>query len=183
MKDKINFSDQFGAQVERARGVHSQFDPKGYFLVECFDEDGNLKWQAEIHNVIVNEGKDDILEQYFNGATYTASHFVGLTDGTPTVAPGDDMTTHAGWTEITAYSEATRPAYDPAAASGQSITNSASKASFSINGTATVGGAFITTDNTKGGTAGTLIAGGAFSTGDQGVNSGDTLNVTYQVDA
>lgn len=156
---------------------------RGRFRVECVGPDGRVKWVEEFDNTVVNEGKDDILEQYFNGAAYTASHFVGLTDGTPTVDAANTMASHAGWTEIQDYSEGTRPAYDPAAAASQSIDNAASKASFSINGTATVGGAFVTTNNTKGGTSGKLIAGGAFSLGDQGVDSGDTLNVTYTFNA
>jgi hypothetical protein len=51
--------------------------------------------------------------------------------------------------------------------------------SFSINGTTTVAGAFLTTDNTKGGTAGTLFSASDFTGGDRLLQSGDTLNVTY----
>jgi len=60
------------------------------------------------------------------------------------------------------------------------ITNSASPASFSINATATIGGAFLISNNTKGGTTGTLFSAADFqSPGDRSVVSGDTLNVTY----
>jgi len=51
---------------------------------------------------------------------------------------------------------------------------------FSINATTTVGGAFLTSDNTKGGTTGTLFSAADFqSPGDRSVVNGDTLNVTY----
>jgi hypothetical protein len=61
------------------------------------------------------------------------------------------------------------------------ISNSASVAVFSINGTTTVGGAFLTTDNTKGGTSGTLFSASDFqSPGDRSVVSGDVINLTYQ---
>jgi hypothetical protein len=93
------------------------------------------------------------------------------------------MASHAGWTEVTAYSQATRPVATFAAASladPSVITNSASPAVYSINGTTTVGGAFLTTDNTKGGTTGTLFSAADFaSPGDRSVVSGDTLTVTY----
>jgi hypothetical protein len=60
------------------------------------------------------------------------------------------------------------------------ITNSASVAVFSINGTTTVGGAFLTSNNTKGGTTGILFSASDFTApGDRAVVSGDTLNVTY----
>jgi hypothetical protein len=61
------------------------------------------------------------------------------------------------------------------------ISNSASVAVFSINGTVTVAGAFLTSNNTKGGTTGILFSASDFqSPGDRAVVSGDTLNVTYQ---
>jgi hypothetical protein len=60
------------------------------------------------------------------------------------------------------------------------ITNSASPAAFNINGSTTVGGAFLTSNNTKGGTTGTLFSAADFSApGDRTVANGDTLNVTY----
>jgi hypothetical protein len=58
--------------------------------------------------------------------------------------------------------------------------NSASPASYTINATATVGGAFLISNNTKGGTTGVLFSASDFSApGDRVVASGDTLNVTY----
>lgn len=137
-----------------------------------------LAWSESFANLVVNTGLDDILDKYWKGSTYTASHFVGLTDGTPTVAAGDTMSSHAGWAEVTAYSESVRQTLTLGTVSSQSVDNSASKATYSINGTATVGGAFVTTNNTKSGTTGTLVGAGAFTGGDKSVASGDTLNVT-----
>jgi hypothetical protein len=60
------------------------------------------------------------------------------------------------------------------------VTNSASPAVFNINGTTTVGGAFLTSENTKGGTTGTLFSAADFgSPGDRSVVNSDTLSVTY----
>lgn len=149
------------------------------YLVECFDPDGNLKWRDETTNLVVNEGLDDVLTRYLKGSTYTAAHYVGLTGSTPTFAAGDTMSSHTGWTEVTDYSEAARQDYTPGTVSGQSVDNSASKASFSINAdNTTIGGAFLATDNTKGGTAGILYGGAAFSAGDKTADNGDTVNVT-----
>ena len=151
---------------------------ENHYVVECYDADGKLKWSDEFDNLITNAGLDDNLDKYLKGSAYTAAFYVGLTDGTPTVAAGDTMASHAGWVEVVAYSESVRQTLTLGAVSGQSVDNSASKASYSINGTATVGGAFIVTDSTKSGTTGTLYGVGAFTGGNKSVTSGDTLNVT-----
>ncbi len=151
---------------------------ENHYLIECFDSDGNLKWIEEIWNLITNVGLNDVLNQYLKGSAYTAAFYVGLTDGTPTTAAADTMSSHAGWTEIADYSESVRQTLTLGTVASQSVDNSASKAAYSINGTATVGGAFIVTDSTKSGSSGTLYGVGAFTGGDKSVSSGDTLNVT-----
>lgn len=154
----------------------------GRFTVECYGADGRLKWRDSFHNLVTNVGLQYLLDAGLLGGAQVSTWYVGLTDGTPTVAAGDTMASHAGWTEVTAYSEATRPAYS-ASRSGQTVSNSATKATFSVNATATVGGAFLASDSTKGGTAGTLLCAGAFSGGDKAVANGDTLNVQYDFSA
>lgn len=157
---------------------------RNVYLVECFDKDGNMKWSDTIDNLVVDAGLNDSIDKYFNGSSYTAAFYVGLTDGTPTVAAGDTMASHAGWSEVTAYSESTRPAYQTAAASSKQVTNTANKASFSISSdSTTIGGAFVVTNSTKGGTSGTLYGAGAFSGGDKSADNGDTLNVTVVASA
>lgn len=145
-----------------------------------------LLWDDDFKNLVVNEGLDDALDKYFKGSTYTAAHYVGLTDGTPAPAAGDELTgTHAGWTEITAYTEANRPSLVLGSVSGQSVDNTASKAEFTITANdTTMGGAFVCTDNTKGGSeAGVLYGVGAFSAGDKTLDTDDTLNVTVTLTA
>jgi len=163
----------------------------GKYIVECFDKDGKLKWTAETPNLVVNGGL-----QYMAGVALTSTAqittwYIGLYGSGSTNSPnaGDTMGSHGaagsgGWTEVTAYTEATRPAATFAAATNANpsvVTNTASKAVFSINGTTTVGGAFLTSNNTKDGTTGTLFSAADFqSPGDRSVVSGDVLNVTYQ---
>lgn len=155
---------------------------KHIYRLECFDKDGNLKWAEENPNLITNVGLDEILDKFYKGSGYTASLHVGLTDASPTIAAGDTMASHAGWAEVTAYSEATREALLLGSVASQSVDNSGNKASFAINGTVTIGGAFITTNNTKGGTTGILIGAAALSQ-NRAMSNGDTLNVTVTATA
>lgn len=138
-----------------------------------------LLWRKLAHNRIVNTGLDDILDKYFKGSTYTAAHYLGLTDGTPTVAAGDTMGSHAGWAEVTGYSESNRQTITFGTVSGQSVDNSGSKAVITASGSITVGGGFCTTDNTKGGVGGTLISAAALDGGDEVLTTSETLTLTY----
>lgn len=146
--------------------------------LESLATGGQKFWSDSWTNRIVNVGLNDVLDKYFKGSTYTAAHYVGLTDGTPTDAAADTMSSHAGWAEVTAYTESVRQTYTPGTVSSQAVNNTASKATFSINSdSTTVGGAFLTTNSTKSGTTGTLLAVGAFSSGDLTLNNGSTLTV------
>lgn len=154
-----------------------------HYEIECRDKNGNLKWTDAVDNLVVNTGLDEILNQFYKGSAYTAAHYIGLISSTPTVAAGDTMATHAGWTEVVPYSDAVRQTFTPGTVASQSVDNSASKASFTISATATVGGIMLGTDSTKSGTTGILIGAGAFTGGDKAVASGDTLNVTLTATA
>lgn len=180
---KKNIGADFSADVERGAGEVMGVSFRNTWKFEAFDKDGNLKWVEEVKNLVVNVGLDDVLDKFYKGSSYTAAHYVGLADGTPTVAAADTMSSHAGWAEVTGYSESVRQTLTLGSVSSQSVDNSASKASFSINATVTVGGGFLTTDNTKSGTTGTLIGAAAFSGGDKSLTSGDTLNVTVTLTA
>lgn len=154
-----------------------------HYKIEAFrpDENGELYplWAEEFDNLVVNVGLDDSLDKHLKGSAYTAAWYVGLTDGTPSFAAGDTMASHAGWTEVTAYDEAARQTLTLGSVSGQSVDNSASKAVFTIDSNSTtIGGAFVVTDNTKGGSSGTLYGGGAFTAGDKVLDDNDVLNVT-----
>lgn len=162
-----------------------QASATGRFKVECFDKDGNLKWAVESKNLVVNVGLKYMAGSALAAETQVTTWYLGLygAGASNTPAAGDTASSHAGWTEITPYSNATRPTATFAAATTANpsvVTNSASPAAFSINATATVGGAFLISNNTKGGTTGTLFSAADFqSPGDRNVVNGDTLNVTY----
>lgn len=183
--EKASSVDAVGAAMVSGGGVENGIKGGGVFTVQCFDKDGNLKWEAEKRNLVVNVGLKDMNEKYFTGSSYTATWFIGLYGAAASNNPaaGDTAASHAGWTEVTAYSQATRPACSfgsSTTADPSVISNSGSPAQFSINGTTTVGGAFLISNNTKGGTTGVLFSAADFqSPGDRSVVSGDIINVTY----
>ena len=157
----------------------------GTFTLTCFDKDGNQKWVADKHNLVVNVGLKDMNDKYFSGSAYTATWYLGLYGAAASNNPaaGDTSASHAGWTEIVDYSQSTRPqaVFAAATTADPSVSsNSASPATFSINGTTTIGGAFLISDSTKGGTTGILFSAGDFGApGDRSCVSGDTIVATY----
>ena len=148
----------------------------GKFHLVCRGKDGKIKWEDTSENLVVNEGLQHILDPVFSGGAQVDPWYAGLTDDTPTVAAGDTLASHVGWTEFDEYT-GNRQEYVEVR-SGQSLTNAASKASFPITGAGGgVGGAFLASVAT--GTGGTLMCGVALTGGNRVVASGDTVNVTY----
>ncbi len=151
---------------------------KGRFLVECYDKDGKLKWVEDVPNLVVNEGLDHILDVQFHAETQVATWYIGL-KGTGSEAAGDTLASHAGWAELTDFT-GDRQAFVEGAASGQSISNVGNAAVFPITGPMTVAGAFLASVAT--GSAGKLFCAADFAS-PRSVDNGDTLNVTYTIDA
>jgi hypothetical protein len=181
MEHKANYEVEVGASLSAGGGMKAGITRKTHYKIECV-RDGKVIWEEEFDNLVVNVGLNDSLDKHFKGSSYTAAWYVGLTDGTPTFDPADTMASHAGWTEVQTYDEAARQTLTLGAVSSQSVDNSANKASFTISGPVTVGGAFIVTDSSKGGTSGILYGGGAFSQ-DRSLQDTDVLNVTITLTA
>jgi hypothetical protein len=181
--EKASSTDTVSAGLVARTGADSGARAGGVFHVECFDKDGNLKWSTSEHNLVVNEGLQNMNTQYFKGSTYTAALYLGLITGPgsgTTFAAADTLASKA-WTEFTDYSGSrkavtfgTATTADPSV-----ISNSASPSSFTISGAGgVVAGAFLCTVSS--GTSGVLFSESDFqSPGDRTVVSGDTLNVTY----
>jgi hypothetical protein len=184
LKDTAHSADSTTAGLVAKTGFGESAQGGGVFHVQCFDKDGVLKWEEQMHNLVVNVGLQDMNTKYFTGSAYTAAWFLGLVTGpgSGTVyAAADTLASHAGWTEFTNYS-GTRKAvtFGTATTADPSVIgNSASPAQFSITGAGgTVAGAFLCDVNS--GTSGLLFSEADFqSPGDRVVVSGDTLNVTY----
>lgn len=189
--EKINAQSVESSGVSRSTSTVESGDTflSGIYTATCYDKDGNVKWTDTYRNLVLNGGKSDILQQYFQGSSWTPTWYLGLVDGgtTPTYNAADTMSSHAGWTENTTYSNSTRvaPAWNAASASGGGAgtagtgTKATTATAFNINGSATIAGTFIVTNSTKSGTTGTLYSAGSFTGGNKIVASGDTLNVTY----
>ena len=158
----------------------------GVFTVTCVGADGVEKWSDTFHNLVVNEGLQDMNSKYFLSSGYTAAWYLGLVQGPgsgTTYAAANTLASHAGWTELvpgTAYTGnrkvvtfGTATTADPSV-----ISNSASPSTFAmlVNSTV-VAGAFLC--SVASGTSGVLFSAGDFTGGDKTVDNGDTLNVTY----
>lgn len=186
MQENSKATDTFNAAVQMRKAQTERLRGGGKFIMTCHNAQGELKWAAESDNLVVNVGLKDMNDKYFSGSAYTAAWFVGLygAGASNTPAAGDTAASHAGWTEVVPYSNATRPAATFAAATTADpsvIANAASPAKFNINATATIGGAFLISDSTKSGTTGILFSAADFAApGDRSVASGDVVNVTYQ---
>ena len=184
MKDRATTGDAIGASVTVNNSVSASMMAGGVYHVQCFDKDGNLKWEDKAHNLVVNQGLKDMNDKYFSGAAYTAAWYLGLVTGPgsgTTFAAGDTLASHAGWTEFTNYS-GNRGAvtFGAATTADPSVITNPSPVQFTITGAGgTVAGAFLASVAT--GTAGILFSESDFqSPGDRAVVAGDVLNVTYQ---
>lgn len=167
--DKLATNLSMGAQTSDGSPA-----PRFSHDVVCVGADGVEKWRETVHNLVTTAGKNDIVDTYFKGAAYTAAWYMGL-KGTGTIAAGDTMASHAGWSEVNPYTGNRKAITFGTTAAGS---NTATTVSFAVTGSATVAGAFISSTNT--GATGVLYSAADF-TAARSVVSGDTLNVTPTV--
>lgn len=178
-REDANTGDQMATGIKTPTSQEFRNIVKGVWQLQVHDADGNLVHEDEWENLVVDEGLNELLDTALNGTTPVSDWYIGLTDQSPSPAAGDTMGSHAGWTEITAYDESARQLWDSGTVSNQQISNSSNPATFTISSNSTgLGGAFLTSDNTKGGTAGKLYAIGSFTGGDIVLNDGSTVTVT-----
>lgn len=173
-QDNLSASMIAGAKFDNSMEIH------GRYIVECLDNDGNIKWSDTIDNLITTVGRNDMLDRYLSGSSWsTGTVLMGL-KGTGTPVAGDTMASHASWSElnISASSGARQSVTLGSASSGSKGTSSA--VAFSITGSGTVAGVFIVIGGnaTNNNTTGVLFSVGDFASSRSVVN-GDTLNVTY----
>lgn len=183
MNEKSKASESVTCTVARSGDINNAARAGGVFHFQCFDKNGNLKWEDYATNLVVNTGLKDMNDKYFSGSGYTAAWYLGLITGPAsgtTFVAGDTLAIHGGWTEDTNYTGNRKAVTFGAATTADPsvISNSASPSQFTMNGTTTIAGAFLT--NVATGTSGILFSEADFqSPGDRAVVSGDVLNVTY----
>jgi hypothetical protein len=172
----------------------------GHYHVECRDANGNLKWTEEFPNLVVQGGKELMLNTLLrtSGTYTTVGPFLGLTKVSLTPAATDTMTTlvttnAAEFTNYTVGGSAVRGTAVFAAASSSGTTpsnvttSSATAITYTITGAGgTIYGCFLVTGsgavNTQSSTAGTLYSEGNFTTA-KTTTAGDSVSVTYQTTA
>ena len=177
--ESVNAVDESGVSLAMGAAQEEVIKISGFYNVECVGADGQVKWTDTIKNLVVTVGKNDLLDKYFAGTSYTAAWYMGLVDGasTPTYAATDTLASHAGWTENTGYTGTNRitVGWNAASAGSKASTTTA----FSINASGTIAGALLTVTQAKATTTGVLYSAGNFTGGSRTVASGDTLNVVY----
>ena len=149
---------------------------------ECYDKDGNLKWEElDRPNIITDEGFNALLNIMFHGATQITTWYIVPVE-TDTTAATTMTYAVPVFTEWDGYSELTRQEFVEAASTAKSITNSANKATYTSTETKTLyGGALVgggthasTISDTAGG--GTLFCYAKFSAG-KAVENTDTFKI------
>jgi hypothetical protein len=204
--DKFGFDDKVGVTVTRGGASISRFRSRkvvaahapvaatcmaaamlfaGTFHVECVRK-GKTKWTADFKNGVTNQGLNKILNVQFQSAGQITAWYLDLITTGATLSAADTYASHAGWSYDSHFSNATRVSWAPAASTAQSSSNTAT-CDFTINGTSTINGiAVVAGSSTKGDTAsgsGVLWSTGSFPGGEQAVVNGDTLKITYTVNA
>jgi hypothetical protein len=144
--------------------------------------DDGKGWVDRPNNIIVTEGLNYLLDVALGGGTQYATFYTFPFAGNVTpVSTWTAANVTANSTEITAYDEATRVAYVDAAASGGVMTNSASKASFTFNGSGSLYGFCVVSASAKSSTSGVLFSGGRLTSAPKSYADDDVINAAYTV--
>jgi hypothetical protein len=140
---------------------------------------GEVIDEFETKNLVVNQGLNYLLNAALGAGSQITTWYIGLFSGNYTVLATDTAANIASAaTEVSAYAAGVRQQWVQPGAASQSITNSASQASFTFNGSATLFGAFLISSATINGVTGTLFSGAQFGSS-KSVVSGDQLLLTY----
>lgn len=182
MNDELNAADGVSAGVVARPEFGDFLNPVGVYHFECV-RDGKVIWSEVCPNTVTTEGKNAMLDKFLGLGTAYAAIAMGL--HTTVGNASSTYATPSPQVESVVYSNSTRGVPSFSAASAGSKATSAA-VSFTINGSATITGAFMALGasgvTTKSDTAATaiLLSTGSFGAS-RAVISGDTLNVTYSL--
>ena len=184
MDARIPFRTKFDAGLIRSLETKARIKIGTWWEYELLRQ-GKLIDKWENGNVTTDEGLNFMLDVMFHGVAAVGTWYIGIFESNTTPAVG---TTYAVpvFTECSAYTEAARVAFVEAAAGSKSITNSANKATFTMNDTKTIYGAALfgggtdptVISNTAGG--GTIFAASKFALS-KSVVATDVLLVTCTI--
>jgi hypothetical protein len=139
--------------------------------------DGEVVDSETVHNLIPDEGVAHILNAVLTGGTRYAAWYVGIFEGNYTPVVGDTMALFvAGAVESTPYTPATRPLWVPDPLSAGALTNTTTRAEFTMTTGKTIYGGFLSSSATKQATTGPLLSAARFSTA-KVLIAGDILRV------
>lgn len=195
VRNSVETVDKVEAVAVKGSAFAAIIDAPGFNLqCELYDKDGNLKDSWVEHNIVTTEGRNSLLDVYFDGATQITQWYLGLISSVSwsAVAAGDvaaQINGTNGWKECSASHA---PNYStPAGTDRGSITFaepssgslvSSATIDFTFSEAGTVKGAFIVSAIARTGTTGVLYSAAAFSA-DKVVGNGDQLKVTVTVGA
>lgn len=151
--NKAKFGAKVSSELNANNGTQIPIGIRSLWTTECYDAQGNLKWvEKDRPNVCTTEGINFMLDVMFHNTTAKGTWYVALYKDTAYVPAITD--TYDAWAETlveecTEYDEAARVEFVEAAASSKVTTNSASKASFTMNGSVTVQGAALVSNSAK----------------------------------
>lgn len=155
---KLKFGVDIGAEIIRNRGHHQKIQIASQWHIEHWRGDELVAKRIE-ENLVPDEFINHVLDVALSGGTQITTWYVALFSDDHTPAASDTYAT-PGYTEANGYDETTRPQWQEAGVSSKSITNSANKATFTMDGSdATIYGAALVSVDTKGDTAGGGVLG------------------------
>lgn len=150
----------------------------GFVYVVEHIRNGEILSVEEVHNLIPTEGLNYILNTALKAASAVPAWYLALFEGNYTpVAAVTAATFPAAATESTAYNETNRVLWAAGPVASGAVSNSASKAVFTMNATKAIYGIAQTSVLTKSATTGVLVSVARFAAV-KNVENGDVLNVT-----
>ena len=144
----FNFRDRIVANVERNAGQGHGIHLDARWKWKCYRR-GILLWEENYKNRVVDEGLIYALTVMFLNGTPIPSWYIALFEDNHTPLAGD-VYAAPGYVESVAYDEATRPLWNCGSVVANSIGNSLSFASFTLNATKNIYGGALVSDSVKG---------------------------------
>jgi hypothetical protein len=186
MKTNHKMGAAIDGEVERGGKSPQRFLVESIWDVECI-RDGKTIWTERNKNLCTDEGLNALLNIMFHAVTQITTWYIALFNTDTTILAAHTYAV-PGYTESTAYDEATRPEYVEAASSAKSTTNSANKASFTMDASTTIYGAALVGGGTDADTPGDTAGGGCLYcaskfTAGKAVEALDVLKVTVTLTA